>query len=289
MEKVVVLAVLFLVTVVLGVSLNSGSRTDAGPIQAASFDRAREAQDTDADPSPAGPSFARGDQASTKSSMHNHVQPEPLRPEPVASNGASKGASKSSEVEAANPAKETGSMKSAGMPPSGVAGVADVEGATPGALEAAVDVAPRASDSASRPAIAPASAEQGLIRSMEGLIASPSPDFYYYAWSEGDSFTALAERFYGSTRHTALLLAANEGKSAYNLQPGDRIWIPVEEPGKQSGVLGNHYVVEEGDNLSAIAGKVYGNPGAWNRIFEANRDLMSDPNRLKVGMRLRIP
>ena len=188
------------------------------------------------------------------------AEPEPLRPEPV---------------RAQEPAVPASTADVAQDPP-------------PGALEAAVEKAPSAPPTSDSPS-APGQATHGMILKLDGLIESPSPDFYYYEWTEGDSFTALAERFYGSTRNTALLLGANEGKSAYNLRPGDRIWIPVQEPGKQSGVLGNHYVVEEGDNLSSIAGKVYGDSGDWNRIFEANRDLMSDPNRLKVGMRLRIP
>jgi len=47
--------------------------------------------------------------------------------------------------------------------------------------------------------------------------------------------------------------------------------------------------VRPGDTLSSIAQRAYGKSSMYNKIFEANPDLLSDPNRLKVGMILRVP
>ena len=49
------------------------------------------------------------------------------------------------------------------------------------------------------------------------------------------------------------------------------------------------YVVQKGDSLSKIARKFYGNANAWNRIFEANRDVVRDPDLIQPGWKLRIP
>jgi LysM repeat protein len=49
------------------------------------------------------------------------------------------------------------------------------------------------------------------------------------------------------------------------------------------------YTVEAGDTLSNISRKVYGTPGRWMDIFQANRDLLPSPNALKPGQVLRIP
>jgi ABC-type amino acid transport substrate-binding protein len=52
------------------------------------------------------------------------------------------------------------------------------------------------------------------------------------------------------------------------------------------------YVVQPGDTLSRIAGKLWGDvgPNAWRRIYEANKAALGDdPNRIEVGMRLTIP
>lgn len=48
-------------------------------------------------------------------------------------------------------------------------------------------------------------------------------------------------------------------------------------------------VVKEGDTLSAISQVVYGDPNLYNKIFEANRPMLSDPNKIYPGQSLRIP
>lgn len=49
------------------------------------------------------------------------------------------------------------------------------------------------------------------------------------------------------------------------------------------------HVVEKGDTLSAIAKKYYGKASLYTKIFEANRDVLTDPDRIKPGQKLRIP
>ncbi len=49
------------------------------------------------------------------------------------------------------------------------------------------------------------------------------------------------------------------------------------------------YEVKAGDTLGHIAQHFYGKASLYPKIFEANRDILSDPDRIKVGQRLRIP
>ena len=49
------------------------------------------------------------------------------------------------------------------------------------------------------------------------------------------------------------------------------------------------YVVVAGDSLSKIAKREYGNANDWPRIFEANKDVLKDPNKIVPGQKLRIP
>ena len=49
------------------------------------------------------------------------------------------------------------------------------------------------------------------------------------------------------------------------------------------------YTVVSGDTLSKIAQKYYGDPGLYTKIFEANRDVLRDPNKIMPGQKLRIP
>ena len=48
------------------------------------------------------------------------------------------------------------------------------------------------------------------------------------------------------------------------------------------------YTVAKGDNLSKIAKQFYGRQD-WKRIFDANRDQLDDPDRIKPGQVLKIP
>ena len=47
--------------------------------------------------------------------------------------------------------------------------------------------------------------------------------------------------------------------------------------------------VVKGDTLSAIAKRHYGNANLYNKIFEANRPMLSHPDKIYVGQVLRVP
>jgi nucleoid-associated protein YgaU len=49
------------------------------------------------------------------------------------------------------------------------------------------------------------------------------------------------------------------------------------------------YTVQSGDSLSTIAGLFYGVHDEWPRIFEANRNQISDPSLIFPGQVLRVP
>jgi nucleoid-associated protein YgaU len=49
------------------------------------------------------------------------------------------------------------------------------------------------------------------------------------------------------------------------------------------------YQVREADTLSRISERVYGDASAWERIYQANRDLLATPESLSPGMSLVIP
>ncbi|MFC2174138.1 LysM peptidoglycan-binding domain-containing protein, partial [Acidobacteriota bacterium] len=50
-----------------------------------------------------------------------------------------------------------------------------------------------------------------------------------------------------------------------------------------------YYVVEKGDTLGHIAKRFYGSANKYMKIFDANKDILDNPDLIKVGQRLRIP
>ena len=49
------------------------------------------------------------------------------------------------------------------------------------------------------------------------------------------------------------------------------------------------HIVEQGETLSGISQKYYGTASGWQKIYVANRNILSSPDRLRPGMRLVIP
>lgn len=117
-------------------------------------------------------------------------------------------------------------------------------------------------------------------------------------------------------KYQSLLELANQNGTTYELsQNGDTLVVtgtaPSEEakqqlwdeynridPDYKSGDLilnistgnaaggGNTYTVEAGDNLTKIGNK-YGIP--WKAIWDANRDILHDPDKIYPGQELKIP
>jgi nucleoid-associated protein YgaU len=58
-----------------------------------------------------------------------------------------------------------------------------------------------------------------------------------------------------------------------------------EEPEEKAEI----YEIVSGDTLGAIAKRYYGNASKYTKIFEANKDIISDPNKIYPGQKIRIP
>jgi nucleoid-associated protein YgaU len=49
------------------------------------------------------------------------------------------------------------------------------------------------------------------------------------------------------------------------------------------------YVVVAGDSLSKIAKREYGDANKWRAIYEANKDVINDPDLIYPGQELKVP
>ena len=50
-----------------------------------------------------------------------------------------------------------------------------------------------------------------------------------------------------------------------------------------------YYTVVSGDNLSKISKQFYGDPNKYMKIFDANKPMLTSPDRIYPGQKLRIP
>jgi nucleoid-associated protein YgaU len=73
------------------------------------------------------------------------------------------------------------------------------------------------------------------------------------------------------------------GNNAGIAQVDDRLTVENPEPEAK------FYTVQSGDSLSKIAKEYYGNAMKYPVIFEANKPMLSDPDKIYPGQVLRIP
>jgi|MudIll2142460700_1097286.scaffolds.fasta_scaffold01382_8 nucleoid-associated protein YgaU len=79
----------------------------------------------------------------------------------------------------------------------------------------------------------------------------------------------------------AVLMAGNvQGVSEVNIDK-------LQAPPVQAKV--EYYIIKKGDTLSAIAKQFYGKANDYPKIFEANREVIKDPNLIFPGQKIRIP
>lgn len=83
-----------------------------------------------------------------------------------------------------------------------------------------------------------------------------------------------------SEREKIVLVVGNVNGVA---QVSDMLEVATPEPEAV------YYTVQRGDNLSKIAKEQYGNAMKYPVIFEANRPMLKDPDKIYPGQVLRIP
>ncbi len=296
LEKIVVCTVLFLVFTILGISLSTDPDGDA------------QAGGSKTPPAASGVATER------------RLARERAQRERAEMNGEQlAGAAPAAGVDGAAPAGAPGGIMSTSLAPragdatqapaqtpvSNAQPAPSADAATP---TGAAPAGNAPANAATPPAPAATQPPAEFLVSRAGLTPTASDEFMTYTWQAGDSFRALAQRFYGSPLHVKRLRDANEGRDEAKLAAGDTILVTVKptaqadrlaRPGARdakstenagAAVVGGTYTVGSGDVLGEISKKVYGTATKWRTIYDANRDVIgTDPNRLKPGMVLRIP
>ena len=128
----------------------------------------------------------------------------------------------------------------------------------------------------------------------------------------GETLTRIAQRHYGNGDYWRAIAKANPGKVSRDGQV--RQGVVLDIPKRTDSQLGSDFipagtervvqvdtrstastsrssviVVKPGDTLSDLASKHLGSAGKWRELMDANKDKLSAPESLAVGMKLRVP
>ena len=88
-----------------------------------------------------------------------------------------------------------------------------------------------------------------------------------------------------ATRNSAILIAGNVKGVEKVVADGLTFPEPKEEEKEKFEI----YEIVSGDTLGGIAKRYYGKASLYTRIHEANKELISDPNKIYPGQKIKIP
>jgi nucleoid-associated protein YgaU len=106
------------------------------------------------------------------------------------------------------------------------------------------------------------------------------------AYNDGTvSLSGTVESY--AAKQKAVLLAGNiKGVEKVD---DDNLTIKAAAPAAKPQESFMFYTIESGDSLSKIAKRYYGDAGKWNALFEANREVIEDPDKIYPGQTIRVP
>lgn len=132
-----------------------------------------------------------------------------------------------------------------------------------------------------------------------------------YVIKEKDTLDTIAQAKYGSKRYATLIVEANPNLKPTSLRIGRKIVLPampvkadvavtppvesapvvVAETPKEvvAAAAPKTYTVAQGDSLMVVSQKVYGTARHYKKVYEANKDKITDPNNLLIGLTLNMP
>jgi nucleoid-associated protein YgaU len=115
------------------------------------------------------------------------------------------------------------------------------------------------------------------------LQAPVEPPSVFHTVVKGDTLSLITKRYYGIIMAYPVLAEANQPliKDVDKIEPG---WIVRVPPLRHFD-----YTTVQGDTLSLIAKRMYGDPMKYPLIVDANKDVVKDPDVCKPGWTLHIP
>ncbi len=93
-----------------------------------------------------------------------------------------------------------------------------------------------------------------------------------------------------AAKEKAALVAGNiQGVSSVNDNGLTAPAAPAPAAGAAAPAATRYYTVKSGDSLSKIAKEMYGDASDYTKIFEANKEVIGDPDKIYPGQQIRIP
>ena len=152
---------------------------------------------------------------------------------------------------------------------------------------------------ASPPALAETAPRRETAPSIRPqTTARPRAEATTYTVRSGDSLFRIAQRLLGDGHRWGEIAAMNPEKVDRNggVREGVTLVLPAGARAASRPPAANPrlartqtYTVRRGETLGEIARRTMGSARHWPKLYEANRDVISDPDRVPAGAELKIP
>lgn len=149
---------------------------------------------------------------------------------------------------------------------------------------------------ASTPAAAPAAPAAPAGPSQDELNAQAAEAIRQHVMSQGLDVKELGVAYDGASSTVTLAgTAADQATreklvlAAGNVAGVEKVNDQLQVAATQAQAPSRFHTVQKGDTLSKIAQQVYGNASQYMKIFEANKPMLKDPDKIYPGQVLRIP
>lgn len=115
-----------------------------------------------------------------------------------------------------------------------------------------------------------------------------------YVVEKGDNLWKIAVAKYNDGYKWVDISKANKLKNAGYVEVGQKLILPEltvkqEIAESKETITGGNYVVVRNDSLWKIAVAKYNDGFKWVNIYEANKAMISNPNKIEIGMTLMLP
>jgi nucleoid-associated protein YgaU len=156
-----------------------------------------------------------------------------------------------------------------------------------------------------QPLIQQVSLTNGPVRPP--LPAPEVPTQRTHTVRSGESLSEICVRYYGDVSLMDRLAKTNGLDDPDQVRAGTRLsvpaakvlagpvpvqaTVPVQSRQRQRQDAANYqtYTVRPGDSLSGLAARFLDSAAAWQQLYELNREVIHDPDRIQSGLTIRVP
>lgn len=146
------------------------------------------------------------------------------------------------------------------------------------------------------PEATPSEEKVALVEEAGQLVPENLP--LKHTVANGEDLWKISAKYFDSGYNWVDIAKENQLADANRIETGQELTIPrvgvklvteAKVETKPVSIEADEYLVQKGDHLWKIAVMAYGDGYAWTKIWDANKELVPNPNVIETGTLLKLP